>query len=128
NTRTASSCRSGGQSKTRSRTSFTSSFVILRPTEILFAEWKRADALAGDLEDRLGHSRRDLRARLLADAGDPFVVGLEKFNVDLRRIVRHPGNRVRIEIALDRAPFLDGVFLPHGVAGRPGEWALDSFA
>src|SRR5262249_8123503 len=79
---------------------------------------------AGDLENGLGYCGCNLRNRLIAYADDPFVIGLEELDVDLGRIVRHAGNLVLVEIALDRASILDGDFLPHRVTERPRNLAL----
>src|SRR5712671_2038787 len=100
----------------------------LSPAEVLLPERERPDPLAGDLEYGLSHGGCDLRARLLAHAGDPFVVGLEELDVDLRRIVGHAGNLVLVEIALDRAPILNGDLLPHRVTECPGDLAFDLLA
>src|SRR5215813_13586020 len=92
------------------------------PTQIVIAEWKRADALAGDFENRLGNGGCHLRNDFLADSRNPLVVGLQELNVDVGRIVRHPGNLEFIEIAFDHAPILDGNFLPHCVAQAQAIW------
>src|SRR5438552_10288879 len=106
----------------------TSAQTTSGPTQILLAEWKRADSLTGDLENRLRHGWGDLRDRLFAHAGDPFIVGLEELDVDLHRIVRHAGDLEPVEIALDHASVLNGDLLPHCVAERPGDLAFDLLA
>src|SRR5215470_19220069 len=41
------------------------------PTQIVIAEWKRADALAGDFENRLGNGGCHLLDCFLADSRNP---------------------------------------------------------
>src|SRR6516164_5892989 len=89
------------------------------PAQILAAERKRANPLAGDLEHRLRDRGRDLRDRFLPHARDPFVVGLEEFDVDLRRIVGHAGHPVLVEVLLRHTALVDGDLLPQRVAQGP---------
>src|SRR5581483_9119482 len=63
----------------------------LRPAQVMLAERKRPDPLAGDLEDRLRHGGGNLRDRFIADPHDPFIVGLEELDADLRGIISHAG-------------------------------------
>jgi hypothetical protein len=47
---------------------------------------------------------RNLWNRFLADAGNPFVICLQEFDIDLRRIVRHAGDLEFVEVSFDHAP------------------------
>src|SRR5262249_61958323 len=74
------------------------------PAQILLCEWKRADPLAGDLEDRLRHGGREMRTGFLAHSRDPFVVGLQELDVDLRRGICPSGGPLGVVIGLPQPP------------------------
>src|SRR5215471_41155 len=101
---------------------------MLAPTQVVISKRKRPNTFAGNLEYGLGNSGRDLRNCLLADPGNPFVVGFQEGDVDLRRIVRHAGNLKCIKIALHHASVLDRDFLPHRITKAPSDLPLDLLA
>src|SRR3989442_12736644 len=95
----------------------------LRPTEAVFGQRQRANSIAGGSKNGVadgGQNRR--KSRLAQPRGR--IVRLQKMHFNFRRDLRHAHRRVRVEVALDRAPSVDCYLVSHDVTHSFDDCAL----
>src|SRR5437016_4494276 len=84
--------------------------LILRPTEVVILEGERTNALPRDGKNSVAHRGCNPTQGFFADPDNRIVRGAYKVDPDFRHLCRAQQGIV-LEIALHRAPFLDGDLL-----------------